>query len=117
MNLKDCYTAAGANYESVMRRFMSEERVDRFLKMFLNDQSYQLLCEAMEAENYEEAFRQVHTLKGVCMNLDLTALLDACMNLTDNLRSGSGDDNTAVYFEKTKETYVRTVEAITDHLK
>lgn len=117
MNLKECYSAAGADYEAVMRRFMSEERVDRFLKMFLNDRSYQLLCEAMGQGDYEEAFRQVHTLKGICMNLDLSALLEACVNLTDNLRSGSADTDTAHYFEKTKETYIRTSEAISEHLK
>ena len=116
MNLKECYTAAGADYEDVVRRFMREDRVDRFLTMFLRDQSYGLLCGAMEAENYEEAFRAVHTMKGICMNLSLCALLNSCVELTENLRGGAADENTPRLFEQVKQEYVRTVGAVESHL-
>lgn len=117
MNLKECYTAAGADYEDVMRRFMKEERVDRFLTMFLRDQSFALLCASMEQKQYEEAFRAVHTLKGICMNLSLCALLDACVELTENLRAGKPDDQTEHCFARLKTEYVRTSGAIRGHLK
>ena len=98
MNLKECYLTAGADYEDVMRRLMSEERVDRFLNMFLRDRSFEQLCLAMETQQYEEAFRAVHTIKGICMNLSLTALLDACIALTENLRPGKPDGQTGPLF-------------------
>lgn len=117
MDLKECYSIAGANYDDVLRRFMSEERVDRFLKMFLNDQSFELLCTAMEAHDYEEAFRAVHTMKGICMNLSLNSLLDSCIALTENLRSGNTDEHTDICFTDVKEAYQRTAGAIRCHLE
>lgn len=116
MDLRECYTAAGADYEDVIRRFMSEERVDRFLNMFLKDQSFDLLCQAMETGSYEEAFRAVHTMKGICMNLGLSALLEACIALTENLRAGEPDGETRRCFDRAREEYRRTAGAIKSHL-
>lgn len=117
MDLKECYAAASADYEDVMRRFSKEERVDRFLSMFLKDQSFRLLNAAMKEENWEEAFRAVHTMKGICMNLGLTVLLDACAELTENLRAGGADSRTAPCYERLKEEYLRTAGAIRAHLE
>lgn len=116
MNLKECCSAAGADYDDVMRRFVSEERVDRFLEMFLRDQSYNTLCQTMEAGAYQDAFCAVHTLKGICMNLSLTALLDACVALTENLRRGRPDEQTEQCFAHVQEHYLRTADAVRSHL-
>lgn len=116
MNLKECYLAIGADYEDIMRRFKSEERVERFLKMFLNDKSFEILRGAIVDEQYEAAFRAVHTMKGICMNLSLTALYRSCVLLTENLRPGSPDGDTRRFFEKVTEDYERTEAAVRDYL-
>lgn len=116
MDLKACYAAAGADYEDVMRRLMGEERVTRFLAMFLRDQSYDQLCAAMEAGRCDEAFRAVHTIKGISMNLSLTALRDACVALTENLRGGRTDGQTAGLYEQVRQEYGRTTGAIRAYL-
>ena len=116
MNLEECYLAAGADYEDVIYRFKSKERVDRFLKMFLNDKSFDRLCSAMAEEQYADAFRAVHTMKGICMNLSLTALHHSCVALTENLRSGSADGDTQNLFQKVMEEYGRTDAAICGYL-
>ena len=102
VNLRECYAAAAADYDDVMRRFMSENRVDRFLTMFLRDGSFELLCSAMDAGDYQDAFRAVHTIKGISMNLSLNALRDACIELTENLRAGTPDDRTQPCFDRTR---------------
>lgn len=117
MDLKECYTAAGADYEDVMRRLMSEVRVVRFLSMFLRDQSCDQLCAAMEAGHWDEAFRAVHTMKGISMNLSLTALRDACIALTENLRGGGTDGQTAGLYEQVRQEYSRTAGAIRTYLE
>ena len=116
MDLKECYAVAGGDYEDVMRRFMREERVDRFLKMFLNDQSFNTLCSAMDEKDYDNAFRMAHTVKGISMNLSLTDLQIASSELTENLRSGETDEDTGRYLEAMKCSYERTVAAIRAHL-
>ncbi len=65
MSLATCYTALGGNYEGVLGRLRSERLVQKFVLKFLNDGSYELLCQSLENKNREEAFRAAHTLKGV----------------------------------------------------
>ena len=74
MTLRECYEAMGADYDGVMGRLRSERMVQKFALKFLADPSYELLTSSMAAENYEEAFRAAHTIKGVCQNLGFTAL-------------------------------------------
>ncbi len=116
MDLRKCYLTAGGDYEDVMRRFMREERVDRFLKMFLDDQSFKSLCSAMDEKDYANAFRMAHTVKGISMNLSLTDLQEASAALTENLRSGGADEDTGRYLEAMKCSYDRTCAAISAHL-
>lgn len=117
LSLKECYAAAGADYEDALRRFISEARVDRFLDMFLRDRSFELLCAAMDGKDYGEAFRAVHTMKGICMNLGFTRLLEACVALTEDLRGGQAGDGTGPRFEAVRAEYRRTTEAIRLHLE
>lgn len=117
MNLEECCLAVGADYEDIMRRFKNKERIDRFLKMFLEDKSFDMLCSAMAEERYEAAFRAVHTMKGICMNLSLMALYHSCVPLTENLRSGSPDGDTQRFFEKVMEDYRRTDAAVRGYLE
>ena len=46
MTLKECYQKMGGNYDEVFSRFRKEERVQKFVLKFLNDKSYELLCES-----------------------------------------------------------------------
>ena len=72
MNLQECYEALGGDFEDVLSRLRSEKLVQKFVLKFLNDKSFDLLCSSLEEENYEEAFRASHTIKGVCQNLRFT---------------------------------------------
>lgn len=89
MTVGECYSRMGADYEDVLRRLGQEERIKRFLGLFLEDESFQTLCRALAAEEPKEAFRAAHSLKGICMNLGLTALGRSASLLTDELRGGS----------------------------
>ena len=57
MTVKECYECLGADYEDVSCRLRSEERILKFLKMVLKDTSFKDLCDAMEEQDYEKAFR------------------------------------------------------------
>lgn len=35
MTLEECYTAMGANYQDVLKRFYKSDMIRRFVKMFL----------------------------------------------------------------------------------
>ena len=68
MTIQECYRQMGANYEDVLKRLYNEGMICRFTLMFLNDDSYPKLEQALKEGNVKEAFRAAHTLKGVCQN-------------------------------------------------
>ena len=82
MTLNEFYTTVGGNYEDVIARLHSEAFTEKFLRMIPQDNSLPLLKEAAAA-----AFRAVHTLKGIALNLGLTGLAAACGTMTEALRS------------------------------
>lgn len=111
MNLKECYAALGGDYDGVISRLRSERMVQKFALKFLNDGSYELLCQSMEQKNYEEAFRAAHTIKGVCQNLNFTKLYESSSRLTESLRSGKGEE-TDELLEQVRKDYQQTADAI-----
>ena len=70
MSLKDCYTKFGGNYSAIVERMSGERLVIKFIFRFLDDKSFEDLGKFLEQKNYTEAFRAVHTLKGICQNLN-----------------------------------------------
>lgn len=111
MSLEECYAALGGDYEEAMGRLRSGRIVQKFVLKFLDDGSYNLLVKSMEEENYGEAFRAAHTIKGVCQNLSFTRLYESSNALSEALRNGFSPEAPALT-EKVKEDYQQTVEAI-----
>ncbi len=111
MTIQECYEALGGDYEEVIGRLMREKMVQKFLLKFLNDKSYDLLVESIEADNAEEAFRAAHTIKGVCQNLSFTKLYQSSELITEMLRAG---DTAGAYafLDNVTEDYEQTVKAI-----
>ncbi|MDE6168117.1 MAG: Hpt domain-containing protein [Acetatifactor sp.] len=93
MTVKECYAAFGGDFEGTLARLSSEKLVDRFIRKFLADESFATLKKALEEENYEEAFRAAHTLKGVGMNLGITKLYQISGELTEEMRGGKKPEN------------------------
>lgn len=108
MTLKECYAALDGDYEGTLGRLCSEKLVERFALKFLTDKSFPALAKAMAEENYEDAFRAAHTLKGVGLNLGFTKLYQASDVLTEELRGGRkpSDD---ILLKRVEEEYERTV--------
>lgn len=113
MTVKECYDAMGADYEDVLGRLRKDERIQKFVLKLLNDKSYELLINSMEAGDMNEAFRAAHTLKGVCQNLSITALYHSSAELADRLRDGQeyGED-VAPLLERVKKDYTLAMDCI-----
>lgn len=111
MTIQECYAALGGDYQEVLSRLYSEALVQRFVGKFLSDPSFQLLEDSMKAENYDEAFRAAHTLKGVCQNLAFTKLGRSSSALTDALRDQWAPDVPSLA-EEVRRDYQQTVDSI-----
>lgn len=111
MTLKECYSAIGGDYESVVARLMTEALVQKFMLKFLDDASYDTLLSSLENGNYEEAFRAAHTIKGICQNLGFTKLFNTVDPLTEALRGGCALTDKSLV-DRFCEDYSQTVSAI-----
>lgn len=86
MTLQELYSRLGGNYDGILERFGKEERIQRFVFLFLKDDSYSTFLGEFEKQHIAEAFRAIHTLKGVCMNLGFDALFVPVNEITEALR-------------------------------
>ena len=111
MTVKECYEKLEGDYSGTMSRMMKEDRMKKFLLLFLQDTSYQMLCENMDKGDVDEAFRAAHTLKGVTINLGLSKLNRASFEITEALRAKELERAKAFLPEVT-QCYEETIEAI-----
>ena len=77
------------------------------------DGSMELLVRSVDAADAQTAFRAVHTLKGVALNLGLTALAGVCSEMTEALR---GSDTLPVSAPALFEAVQREYDKVTGAL-
>ena len=111
MTLKECYIAMDGNYEDVLNRLCSERLVQKFVLKFLDDKSFDTLCNALNEGNQHEAFRAAHTIKGMCQNLSFTKLEQSSSLITETLRGGD-INKAAAQLSRVQKDYEITVNAI-----
>lgn len=112
MTIQECYAALGGNYEEVLGRFRTEERIEKFIRLFLKDDSFSNLKKYLEEQNLPEAFRAAHTLKGICSNLSFTRLYRSSHGLTELLRAEKPSPEIPALFAEVAKDYETTVQAI-----
>ena len=107
MTIQECYKKMGADYQEVLGRLYNEAMICKFVRMFLQDDSFQILEEALRRGDVKEAFRGAHTLKGVCQNLGFSNLYAPTYTLTETLRAGQ--------LEGTQEQFCKGGRAVQAH--
>lgn len=116
MDVKEFYKEISGDYEGVLSRFPSESFAEKFIIRFLDDSSFDDLCENFEKKNYREAFRAAHNLKGLGLNLGFTQLGKSGSDMADVLRNEelkSADIAEAKrLFQKVREDYNEVIVAI-----
>lgn len=86
-NRKKELVDAGINVDAALERFMGNENLlTRFLLKFSKDTNYTRLLDAMEKEDYKDAFEAAHALKGLSGNLSMDDLYEAAGKATECLR-------------------------------
>lgn len=111
MNLKEFYKSVSGNYDAIIGRFGNEERVKKYLNMFVADETYKALEEAIQIKDFETTFRSVHTLKGLAANLSLDALWKVSSDLTEIFRHYEGAEYKEA-FEAVKVEYNKVIKGL-----
>ena len=112
MNVEECYTKIGGSYATAVRLFKTDERIIKYFKIMQKDTNLDVLCKALEQNDYETAFCAAHTLKGLALNMQFTALADEVSALTELLRPREANVNIMPLLSKTKLTYQTTLSYI-----
>ncbi|RDY31804.1 hypothetical protein [Lachnotalea glycerini] len=106
----------GIEVKNTLERFMNREDLyEKFLVKFLDDKNFILLKKNLEIKNYEEAFINAHTLKGVTANLGLRSLYDPLVFLVEELRQSKFE--CANYFTILQDRYDELCNVIRENSK
>lgn len=109
MTLQEFYSGMGVDYKEVMKRLLKEERVIKYLGMILKEPNFALLDEAYEKRDHDEIFKTTHTIKGLCMNLELKPLAEASAVLMEYTRESNraniDDAKIVEYYTEIKRAY------------
>lgn len=112
MTLKEFYVECDGDYDDVFSRLRSDERIVKYLKMFLMDDSYQKLAESVKNNDVSVVFASSHNLKGMSANLGLSALRQAASDICEETRSGNPTRSLVELMEKITAAYDKVASGI-----
>lgn len=112
MELREFYTNIGADYDKILQRLRNEALIKKYLKKLPEDKNYLQLKDAIEAGDYETAFAAAHTIKGMCLNLELTTLVHSSSILTQTLREKKPDDVISEIYREFERDYDNVMKGI-----
>lgn len=113
--LKDRLQEAGVDMEKTLGRFLNNEAMyEKFLRRFLQDQSFPTLEHAVAQNDIEEIERSAHTLKGVSANLGLDPIAAILGEMVCAVRAGN-TDGLGELFAGAKEQYNVFVQVISQY--
>ena len=113
MNIQEFYDSIDENYENVSNRMMGNQKlVEKFVRKFLDDPTYEQIKEAVNKMDYDEILRTTHTMKGIASNLEFTRLQQKSAKAVDMIRAGQREEVLPVISEIEKE-YQKVIEQIT----
>lgn len=102
----------GAEVEDTLDRLMGDEEMYlEYLNKLPDNENIIKLREAVDKRDAEEAMRQVHTLKGVALNLGLLPLVDVCMDMLMDFREDKPEEGFA-QIDEVESSFAEWVEAI-----
>ncbi|MBQ7635911.1 MAG: Hpt domain-containing protein [Lachnospiraceae bacterium] len=115
MRLVDCYEQLEGDYSGVISRLMKESLVSKFLIMFLKDTQFNEFHSSLSEKNWENAFRNIHTLKGTCLNLGISKLASIASEITEELRGGVKRSDITDRVKLLDAEYQKTVDLIKEY--
>ena len=92
MDIKKFYLDTGSDYNAALGIMMNDMLIERMIKKFMDNNSYQAIIDAYEANNIKEVFALSHSFKGVTGTLALTKLFNIASILTEATRNKEGAD-------------------------
>lgn len=83
------YEQVNGDLDDVRKRLLSDERIEKFVRIFAVDDTYATLEKAFAESDVASAFRAAHTMKGISRDLGFMALSERASELTEALRANA----------------------------
>lgn len=103
MTIKEFYDGVDGNYVEIASRVLSEDRIRKYLYIFLQDKTFTSLCTEIDSKNSAKAFIYAHTLKGLSQNLSFSSLYVYSEMITQALRNNNLKKAMSILPELSKE--------------
>lgn len=118
MTVKDFYAAIDGDYDEILERLVTEDRIRRFLKKLIETTDMAMLQDAWSKKDVGQIFAYSHRLKGMAQNLSLNRFAEKTSALTEAFRNGPAldmDAATEIYTSVCSEydtiaTYINQIE-------
>lgn len=117
MTQAELYKQIGGDHEDVKKRLRYEPLIDNLLKMFLEDQNFPRLTEALRDKDWQEVFAAAHALKGTCATLGFTRLEERAAWFADASRGGKRINGYILQQKKMNDEYNIHVRAVSRYLR
>lgn len=111
MDLNAVYNSFGGDYDAVIGRLMSADRVEKYLRLFLADTLMSDLVSTKAAGDYDAMFMAAHTMKGNSDTLGLSKLHNSSVELTEALRA-KDYSNLDALLSAVQEDYAQIEQAV-----
>lgn len=85
MTIEECYSIMGGDWDGIKRRLGNDALIAKLSLKFLSAKEYSEIGDAINNRDWEKAFLNAHTLKGVALNLGYNELAKAASALTELL--------------------------------
>jgi len=112
MTLEKLYEVSGGSIDDIVQRIPSRPLLIKLVRMFIDDPSKGQLDKAIEDNDPVEAFKAVHTLKGVTLSLGFDLLSEPCKALTEDLRPGGFPEGWKANYENVCKAYDVIISAV-----
>lgn len=112
MTIQEIYKELKADYNDVLSRFKNDERIEKYLRKLVQMNDFEELEQSLANKNYEDAFRYVHNIKGMSINMGISSLIGASDELCELLREGNPQTDIEPYFERVSIEYKRITHVV-----
>lgn len=105
------------DYPDLLTRLGNSESIaKKFLKRFIDDETFTKITQAYDNHDYEELLRNVHSLKGVAGNLSMHKLYNICNTWVMDLRA-QNFQTSAQQYQQCFEEYHHIMKGLVEFFK